>query len=481
MKYLTLLSILLISTAGYAGGIDQAMIKIYTNSVAYNYYIPWSTDAPRESSGSGCVVAGNMILTNAHVVSNETYLQVRKEGDPRKYQAFVVAVSHDADLALITVNDDSFFEGIDPLELGELPFPREQVTVYGYPVGGDALSTTQGVISRIESHRYVHSDLSLLTVQIDAAINPGNSGGPAIIDNRIVGVAMQTNTQAENIGYVIPVPVIRHFFEDMEDGKYDGFPSAGFTYQTIRSEAFSERFGIEEEQTGVLVTRIAYDSPASEVLEPGDIILKIDGRSIAGDGTVEFRSGSRTRLDYMVNRCQIGESIPLEIVRNGISETVEVFLNTSFHDLTVVSYKIYDTPPEYFIFGGAVFMPLTLNYLESWGSDWRLHTIDYLSQPLLFNNWRTEEREEIVILTFMLPAEVNAGYESNNYEIIETVNGTTVRSFSQFVEMVDSGTDPFLELTTNLGNIIILDRDKATADNVEIMARYSIPVDRIIF
>ena len=481
MKLSIMFLVLILPVAGLATDVDQAMVKIYTNSVAYNYYIPWSTDAPRESSGSGCVVEGNMILTNAHVVSNETYLQVRKEGDPRKYQAFVVAVSHDADLALITVHDDSFFEGIDPLELGELPFPREQVTVYGYPMGGDALSTTQGVISRIESHRYVHSDLSLLTVQLDAAINPGNSGGPAIIDNRIIGVAMQTNTQADNIGYVIPVPVIKHFFEDMEDGNYNGFPSAGFTYQTIRSEAFSERFGIEEEQSGVMVTRIAYGSPAAEVLEPGDVILQIDGRSIAGDGTVEFRPGSRTRLDYMVNRCQIGEIIPLEIVRDGIPETVEILLNTTFHDLTVVSYKIYDTPPEYFIFGGAVFMPLTLNYLESWGSDWRLHTIDYLSYPLLFNNWRTEEREEIVILTFMLPAEVNAGYESINYEIIETVDGARVRSFSQFVETLDSGTDQFLELTTNLGNIIILDREKAVAANGEIMARYSIPVDRIIF
>lgn len=481
MKLWTILFALLFFAVGLAVDIDQAMVKIYTNSVAYNYYIPWSTDAPRESFGSGCVVDGNLILTNAHIVSNETYLQVRKEGDPRKYQAFVVAVSHDADLALITVNDESFFHGIDPLELGELPQPREQVTVYGYPMGGDALSTTQGVISRIESSRYVHSDLSLLTVQIDAAINPGNSGGPAIINNKIIGVAMQTITQADNIGYVIPVPVIRHFFEDMEDGSYDGFPSAGFSYQTIRNEAFSERFGIEEEQAGVMVTQTAHGSPAAEVLQPGDVIMKIDGRAIAGDGTVELISGNRTRLDYMVNRRQIGEIIPLEIVRDGIPQTVEISLSTTFHDLTMVSYKIYDTPPEYFIFGGAVFMPLTLNYLESWGRDWRQYTIDYLSYPLLFDNWSTEEREEIVILTFMLPAEVNTGYESIQNEIIETVDGTRVRSFSQFVEMVDNGTDPFLELTTNLGNIIVLDREKAIAVNGEILSRYGIPVDRTIF
>lgn len=481
MKLLTLLFVLLLTTVTLAGDVDQAMVKIYTNSMAYDYYIPWSTEALRESSGSGCVVDGNMILTNAHVVSNQTYLQVRKEGDPRKYQAFVVAVSHDADLALITVNDESFFRNIDPLELGNLPSPREQVTVYGYPMGGDALSTTQGVISRIESSRYVHSGLSLLTVQIDAAINPGNSGGPAIIDDKIIGVAMQTMTQADNIGYVIPVPVIRHFFEDLEDGNYDGFPAAGFSYQKIRNSALSDRLGIEEEQTGVVITRIASDSPAAEVLEPGDVIMKIDGNTIAGDGTVEFRSGSRTRMDYMINRRQIGETVPLEIVRDGVPKTVELTLNATLHDLTIVSGKIYDTRPEYFIFGGAVFMPLTLNYLEEWGSDWRLYSIDYLTCPYLFENWRRDNLEEIVILSFVLTSEVNAGYENIQSEIIQEVDGVPVRSFARFVEMVDSSTGQFLELKTNLGNIIILDREEAIAASEGILGRYGIPADRIVF
>ena len=481
MKSLILLSVPVLFSAAFAVDIDQAMVKIYTNSMSYDYYIPWSTEALRESSGSGCVVDGNMILTNAHVVSNETFLQVRKEGDPRKYQAFVVAVSHDADLALISVEEESFFQGIEPLELGELPDPREQVTVYGYPMGGDALSTTQGVISRIESYHYIHSGLSLLTVQIDAAINPGNSGGPAVIGNRIIGVAMQTMTQADNIGYVIPVPVIRHFLEDMEDGKYDGFPAAGFSYQTIRNEAFSEMFGIEEEQTGVMVTRVACGSTAAEVLQPGDVLMTIDGKSIAGDGTVEFRSGSRTRLDYMVNRRQIGETIPLEIVRDGIPLTVDIELRSTLCELTLVPNKIYDIPPEYFIFGGAVFMPLTLNYLEEWGSDWHLYSYDFLTYPFLFDNWRTENRDEIIVLTFMLTDEVNASYESIQSEIIEMVNDTPVRDFAQFVEMVDSSTGRFVEFTSNLGNIVILDREKALAANDAIMIRYGIPRDRIVY
>jgi len=477
----TILTALLISSTGIADDVDQAMVKIYTTSMSFDYYIPWSTDALRETTGSGCVIDGNMILTNAHVVSNATYVQVRKEGDPRKYQAAIVAISHDADLALITVLNEDFFTDIDPLELGELPDPGEQVTVYGYPMGGDALSTTQGVISRIESYRYVHSGLSLLTVQLDAAINPGNSGGPAIIGDRIVGVAMQTMTQADNIGYVIPVPVIRHFLDDMEDGKYDGFPAAGFSYQAIRNDAFSERYGIEEEQTGVMVSRIAFDSPADEVLEPGDVIMRMDGMPIAGDGTVEFRPGSRTRLDYMVNRRQVGEAIPLVIVRDGTPLTVELTLNSTLDDLIIVSNKIYDIPPEYFIFGGGVFMPLTLNYLEEWGSDWRLYSYDYLTHPFLFDNWRSEERDEIVVLSFMLTAEVNTGYENIQSEIISEVDGVPVRNFSQFVELVDTALGQYLELTTNLGKKIVLDREEAILFNGEIINRYNIPVDRVVY
>lgn len=480
MKNITAAVVLCAAFTGFAGTVDQAMVKIYTNSAAYNYYIPWSTDAPAETSGSGCVVEGNLILTNAHVVSNETFIQVRREGDPKKYQAFVVAVSHDADLALISVETPAFFSGITPLRLGNLPMAREEVTVYGYPMGGDALSTTKGVISRVESSRYAHSGLSLLTVQIDAAINPGNSGGPAIINDRIVGVTMQIMNNSEGIGYVIPVPVIEHFLEDMEDGVYNGFPSAGFSYQTIRNEAFTGRFSIPGEQAGVMITQTAWDSPASEVLEPGDVIMTIDGRDIAGDGTVELRTGSRTRLDYMVNRRQLGESITMDIIRGGAPLTVSLELDSTLDDLTIVPAKIYDIPPEYFIYGGGVFMPLTLNYLESWGREWYLNSVDYLTHPVLFDNWRREDREEIVVLTFMLPAGVNTGYETLQNEIIETVDGVNVRNFGQFVELVESGTGEYLELSTNLNNIIVLRREEAEGENASIMNRYGIPSDRMV-
>ncbi len=148
-----------------------------TTQAAPDYFTPWRLLTPRQSSGSGSVIAGNRILTNAHVVANASYVQAQKHNDPKRYLARVVFVSHDADLALITVDEEGFFNDLEPLALGELPEPQREVSVFGYPMGGKSLSITKGILSRVEQQIYAHAGAYLLAGQIDAAINPGNSGG----------------------------------------------------------------------------------------------------------------------------------------------------------------------------------------------------------------------------------------------------------------------------------------------------------------
>ena len=178
------------------------------------------------TSGSGVVVAapvpgGVGILTNAHVVADQTFVQVRRHGSSVKHRARVHAVGHACDLAVLAVDDPSFWaEGSAsehppaPLWLGETPHLQDQVTVVGFPQGGDNLSITSGVVSRIELTNYAHGAAQLLAIQLDAAINPGNSGGPALgADGAVVGLAFQNLANADNIGYVIPTPIIRRFLE----------------------------------------------------------------------------------------------------------------------------------------------------------------------------------------------------------------------------------------------------------------------------
>uniref|UniRef100_A0A803RBS4 Uncharacterized protein n=1 Tax=Cannabis sativa TaxID=3483 RepID=A0A803RBS4_CANSA len=264
----------------------DSVVKIFTVSSGPNYFLPWQNKSQRESMGSGFVIHGKRILTNAHVVADHTFVLVRKHGSPTKYRAQVQAVGHECDLAILAVENEEFWEGVNPLELGDIPFLQEAVAVVGYPQGGDNISVTKGVVSRVEPTQYVHGATQLMAIQIDAAINPGNSGGPAIMAKKVVGVAFQNLSGAENIGYIIPVPVIKHFITGVEEsGKYVGFCSLGLSCQPTENVQLRNYFQMRKDMTGVLVSKINPLSDAHKILKKDDIILAFDGVPIANDGT----------------------------------------------------------------------------------------------------------------------------------------------------------------------------------------------------
>lgn len=456
----------------------SAIVKIYTVHNIPDYYNPWNMSGTRSSTGSGCVIKGNRILTNGHVVRDQTFVQVRRFGDSRRYQARVLFVSHQADLALLTVEDPAFFEGINPLVFGKLPDTQEEVDVYGFPMGGDTLSITKGVISRIEHQVYAHSSVALLAAQIDAAINPGNSGGPAIVDGKIVGVAMQGMTQADNIGYIVPAPVVKHFIQDISDGKRDGIPGLGINWQRMENPDLRRHYGLKTEQSGVLVTDISTGTAADGTLKKDDVLLSIKGHPIADDGTVEFRPMERTIFGLYIQENQLGESVSLEVLRDGKPITVSIKLAYPIEHSWLVPLQQYDILPTYYIYGGVVFVPLTKDLMQMWGPNW------YSQAPRSFlvrldSNLVTPETDEIVIALKVLAADVNQGYQNDGNWEIKSVDGQDVHNLKHLIELVEAGKgNEFVEFKSPGGNKIILDRNKVEKDMPAILSTYRIPHDR---
>lgn len=85
----------------------------------------------------GFVIPGRKILTNAHVIADHSFVLVRKHGSPAKYRAEVKAVGHECDLAILAVESEEFWDGMNPLELGDIPLLQEAVSVVGYPQGSN--------------------------------------------------------------------------------------------------------------------------------------------------------------------------------------------------------------------------------------------------------------------------------------------------------------------------------------------------------
>jgi S1-C subfamily serine protease len=469
----------LVSTAARAErDPSESIVKIYTVVNSPDYYDPWFMRSPNSGTGSGCIIKGKKILTNAHVVSDETFIQVRRYGEAKRVPARVVSVSHDTDLAVLTVDDPGFFEDIEPLEFGELPKSQDEVVVYGFPLGGDTLSTTKGVISRIEHQTYVHSSINLLAGQIDAAINPGNSGGPVVKDGRIVGVVMQGMSQADNIGYMVPVDVVQHFFHDLEDGKVDGVPSLGLVMQEMENPDLKRSVGMSEDQTGLLVNNVLPGSPCAGMIAEGDVILDIEGHEIADDGTVEFRRKERTSASYYLQKHQIGESVSLSVLSSGAVRKVDVALTRTVQQDWLVPVEQYDVMPSYYIYGGLVFCPLTKNFLMAWGNNWWQSAPDTLT-AYMQSNFPEKEGEQVVMMMKALAADANQGYQDLSYWIVKEVNGQPVLSLKDLISALEDEEDgTFITLVSEGGHRIVLDRKKARDATAQILKTYRIPADR---
>jgi S1-C subfamily serine protease len=450
----------------------RSVVRISTSYRSSDYYQPWQMSAEGNLQGSGCVIEGNRILTGAHVVADSMFVQVRKSGDPGKYAADVEFVGHDTELAVLRVRDASFFRDAPPLPIGELPRRRDKVEVYGYPEGGDELSVTEGVVSRIEVTEYAHSGRSLLTFQTDAAINPGSSGGPVIKDGRIAGVSFQKRTDAENVGYAVPAPLIARFLEDIRDGSYDGVPELGIEWDAIENRAKREYLGVRPGLTGVRVFRVLYGSSAWGLLKEGDVLLSLDGVPIADDGSTTARRGERVLFTHLLTRLQLGQAAHLGVLRDGQEISVAVPMKPP---RSLVPGPFYGVRPRFYVFAGLVFTPLTRNYLENWTDEADipvdLEAIFELGRP-------SPERQEVVIISHVLPDAVNEGYHESGNLVVATVNRMKIGKLADVVEALRHPQGRFHIIETESGLLIVLDAAEVERSQAAIIARYGLPGDR---
>ncbi|KAJ3669654.1 hypothetical protein LUZ60_011604 [Juncus effusus] len=451
----------------------NAVVKVYCTSTAPDYSLPWQRQRQRSSTSSAFMIGDKKLLTNAHCVERSTQVKVKKRGDDTKYVAKVLARGIECDIALLSVENEKFWEGAQPLTLGHMPCLQDSVTVVGYPLGGDTISVTKGIVSRIEVNSYTHGASDLLSIQIDAAINPGNSGGPAFNEQgECIGVAFQVyrSDDVENIGYVIPTSVVSHFLHDYEkNGNYTGFPSLGVLLQKLENPALCECLKAPDHE-GVLVRRVEPTSPAYSVLKKGDVIVSFDGVTIGNEGTVPFRSTERIAFRYLISLKYIGDVAELGIIRSGNHMRVRTAL--SAREYLVPHHREVD--PSYLIVAGLVFTTLTEAFLEEEGEE-------SLGMKLLAKARYSSARfkgEQIVILSQVLAHDVNVGYDDMENQQVVKFNGTAIKNIYHLAHLVDSCKDKYFIFEFEENFLAVLDREESASASPHILKDHGIPSGR---
>ena len=434
----------------------RSTIKVFTSSLSADYLRPWTKCDGETCSGSGFAIEGQHILTNSHVVRDHQLLQVQRHDRPGKWIARLVVEGVQCDLALLAVDDERFWDDL-PLQActDDVPGLQHIVTAIGYPLGGENLSVTRGVVSRIDLLDYTFLDYAhgerLLVLQIDAAINPGNSGGPVFsAEGRVVGVAFAGLDEADSIGYVIPMPVVRLFLRSFElHGSFGQLPSLGLSFQATENRSLRRMLQLDPDgRSGLLVAAIAPLMPAHAAgLAPGDVVMKLDGLDMAEDGTVQAMPGLRLPWEYCVTRHPTGHVVELDILRHGRPSKVKVALvpeprAVAFHDGV-------DASPSYVIVGGLVFLELSLPLIQSGFMDTLSEREAQAAGRLIakIGEPRKQAGERLIVLASILESELTISYEATCAgRQLTKFNGGAMLNLQQLATAVQAASSaPFLK------------------------------------
>ncbi|XRB10370.1 PDZ domain-containing protein [Pseudoscourfieldia marina] len=485
-----------------------AVVKLHVTSQRPDWLNPWQKRTAERSIGSGVLIkqAGkawddsgfrltkdesgkptaneqgfpddHIFLTAAHVVADCTFVEVQMSNMTERHRGRVISVLHQADLALVAVrrNDDGTeepdaFMNVEPLTIAPrdyLPPLRTPIHVVGFPVGGDELSVTEGVVSRVEVQTYSHGTSRALALTVDAAINSGNSGGPLIdvITGTILGVAFQSyagTSYAENQGHAVPSSLCQRFVNAAlclgNDESMLAMPVLGVSLQLLQNNSLRTMIGLTKSpkdvgknetylpgNVGVLVADVEQGSSVDELVRPGDILVELDGLPIASDSSVSYMDKKLEMVTYLHGK-YAGDVVKVKLLRGdgqaGLEEkTFDIELK---RHVPLVQRSQYDVKPSFVIYGGLLFQPLSLDFLHCWGRD--LKDAPAGLQQEFFYGVRRGGREEIVVLSQILSDEANTGYtfDSIGLEVVQAVNGVDVYSMSGFVECMDNAYQAYVD------------------------------------
>jgi S1-C subfamily serine protease len=441
--------------------IRDSVVKISATMRYPDFTHPWTKHSAQEASGTGVVIDGKRILTNAHVVTYASQLFVESHQSSDKLPAKVVAVAPGIDLAVLQLEDESFFDKRPPLtRTSALPEVKETVLVYGYPQGGSALSITKGIVSRIEFSPYGEG-ISGVRVQVDAAINPGNSGGPALVDGKMVGLIFSKLTQADNIGYIIPSEEVDLFLKDVADGTYDGKPAMHDALQTFENDAIRSYLALDKKVQGMVVHSSDPANP-NDPLKPFDLITKIGENEIDNVGMVKIKDNLRLNFHYLIQKVVKDDKVPLTIVRQGKTLPIDLPTKTKY-PMLIESLK--GRYPSYFIYGPLVFSPVTTEFVSAFDRAGR-NPFALIGSPLATRRAdlpRFEGEELVVVTSPMFPNKIGKGYDNPYTKVVKEVNGVPVKNLRHLVEILRDSKQKFttIRFDDKFSETIVFDHQEA--------------------
>lgn len=452
--------------------LKPSMIQLEIYRKTYNYRIPWATQRTRTAK-EALVISGRRILTTADDMSGHSLLRVQKNADGRWWNARVKWINYPVNLAVLEVEDDQFWKDVPEARLSRRVPQDGDVQVFRWNKG--RVEKWSAEINRVSVSSGQMSYVQHLQLNLDSKID--GAGWAEIIVSRGEVIGLTTSSSKDELK-VMPSALIRRVLEARDRGEFTGFGFFDFTWQDGVNDATLDFLNLPDDREGVIITRAGERTGESGGLMPRDVLLSVDGFSITREGLYDDPEFGRLPMTNLATRRHFaGESIPMQVWRDGKLESVNYPLPEVAYEQNQVPDSVFDQDPEYLVAGGLLFMPVTGPYLATFGNN----------MPFLMDYYSNEDieadREGLVVVAAVLPDPYTLGYDAIGGSLVDTVNGKKIATLEDLEKALVDPPDGFHEIQffpEYALSRIVLDAYQLEAATARVLQRYAIPAARVI-
>ncbi|MFN0066679.1 MAG: PDZ domain-containing protein [Limisphaerales bacterium] len=476
---LLLLLVLVLGTRPASRAADLAswgasLVTVEVTFKDYDLFQPW-TRPTRSIRKHGLVVGEKEILTTAQHLPNQTLVRLQKNGRGRWHNATVKWLDPHTDLAVLTTEEASFWDGLRPAALADRVPRASEFTLLRWRDGN--LEGRRVEFSKFTVGEGVLSFAPRMILEVNTDISGLGWAEAVTIDGQIIGL---TSAKGGNTCNVIPAGFIRRVLEAQRAGGFTGLGYFDFVWQPTQNPATFDFLRLPGAPRGGVVIETASRPGAQRVLQSRDVLLEIDGFAVDSEGDYDDPDYGHLNAENLATRSRFaGEAVKLKILRDGQEQETEYRLPRAEFTNELVPREAFGRDPEFLIAAGLVFQPLNQPFLRGWGDEWARRAPFRLTY--FQNDQPTAGRPALVLLSNVLPDTANLGYQTARFLVVDKINGRTIGTLDDVAAALKEPRDGVHRVEFKPGESLqrlLLDAATLDAATARVLQRFSIPAAR---
>ncbi len=410
-----------------------SIVYLEISSYGYDQLRPWRNTDVQQKSGVGCATGAYQVITPAWNLTDAKLIKAKVSGQNEYIPATIKTIDYEVDLALLELEPNAMKKPLKPIKFEDKSQRGAKLNYYWLNANGE-MTTGQGYMDRAEMARSTVSYAYFLNLIVTNTSQETSTGQVYCDGSTPAGISCWSKNTTET--GLIPAVIINSFLARAKDANYPGVPAVGFTTEALLDPTMRAYLKMPATmKNGVQIVSVYTIGTGCDSLKAGDVILSIDGKEIDAYGKFQYPAYDRIMFHHLITSHKVGDDIVFDIWRDGAKQRLHVQAKNFNVGEMLVPYYEYGQQPEYVVTGGFVFQKLTRPFMTYWGKDWEgkvtPHLLYYF-KDMAFKP--TAQRSEIVILSYVLPAQINLGYTDLAQIVVSKFNGMPISRLSDIVK-----------------------------------------------